>query len=227
MYRMQKVGGYAALIEAATFIVGFALFLTMLAPMTGGSLNQVETVAFITDHAAILYIWNLIIYVLFGVFLVVLALALHERLRDGAPALMQVATVFGLIWAGLVIAAGMVANIGAAAVIEQFATDPDQAATLWLAVSTVQNGIGGGNEIVGGLWVVLVSWAALQGRTLIRFLNYFGLVIGAAGIVTLVPALTDVGALFGLGTIVWFLWVGVVMLRTPDSPVAATEASKE
>lgn len=44
----------------------------------------------------------LIAYVVFGIFLVVLALALYERLKAGAPAMAQTATAFGLIWAGLV-----------------------------------------------------------------------------------------------------------------------------
>jgi hypothetical protein len=38
-------------------------------------------------------------------------------------------------------------------------------------------------------------------------------VIGAAGILTFVPALDVLAALFGLGFIVWFAWVEIVMLR--------------
>ena len=61
------------------------------------------------------------------------------------------------------------------------------------------DGLGGGNEIVGGLWVLLVSWAALRAGGLPRALNYLGLVIGVAGILTVVPALGELGAIFGLG----------------------------
>lgn len=43
----------------------------------------------------------MVIYVVFGALLVVLALALHALVHDGAPELAQVATAFGLIWAGL------------------------------------------------------------------------------------------------------------------------------
>lgn len=51
-------------------------------------------------------------YVIFGVFLAVLVLALHERLKIKAPALSQISSVFGLVWVGLIIATGMIANIG-------------------------------------------------------------------------------------------------------------------
>ena len=170
---------------------------------------------------AILYLWNFVAYVIFGTFLVVVALALYARLQEGAPALAQVATAFGLIWAGLMFASGMVANIGASVVADVFGRDPAQAGSVWLALTLVVDGLGGGNEIVGGLWVLLVSWAGLRSGALPRALNIFGLVVSAAGIVTLVPALTDVGAIFGLGSIVWFIWVGIVLLRS--APEAAIE----
>ncbi len=50
---------------------------------------------------------NLLMYVVFGLFLIVLTLALHERMKAGAPALMQMATAVGIIWAGSLIASGM------------------------------------------------------------------------------------------------------------------------
>lgn len=218
MSNSQKMGGIAALIAAATFVVGFALLFTVLAPTASGDLDPAEYVDFLADNQAIMYAWNLIIYVVFGIFLVVLALALHERLRESAPATVRAATAYGLIWAGLVIASGMVANIGTAVVIDLNGSDPSQAATVWLAIDAVRNGLGGGNEIVGGLWVLLVSWAALRGGGLPKALNYLGLLVGVAGLVTLVPPLEMVGAIFGLGIIVWFVWLGVVLLRSrPDA----------
>jgi hypothetical protein len=217
MSNRQKTGGIAALVEAATFVVGFALFGTVLADYTTGDPDAGESVAFLVDNQAVLYVWNAIIFIVFGIFLVVLALALHERLKVGARALTQTATAFGMIWAGLVIAAGMVANIGWSNVVDLHDSDPERAESLWLAVDSVHNGLGGGNEIVGGLWVLLVSWAALRSGLLPRALNYLGLVIGVAGLVTIVPALEMVGAVFGLGLIVWFVWLGFVLLSDHTS----------
>jgi hypothetical protein len=79
----------------------------------------------------------------------------------------------------------------------------------------VENGLGGGETIAGSLWILLVSWAALQAGGLPRALNYFGVVIGVAGMLsTVVPALEVVGIVFGLGFIVWFAWLGIVMLSS-------------
>jgi hypothetical protein len=139
---------------------------------------------------------------------------------------MQIATALGLIWAGLVIASGMIFNIGTGVVVDLYATDPTQAATIWLAIDTVVNGIGGGNEVVGGLWLLLVSWAALRVGELPRGLNYLGLAVGLAGTLSTIPALGEIGGMiFGLGQIVWFVWLGVVMLRSNPSPAAQESAS--
>ena len=50
-----------------------------------------------------------------------------------------------------------------------------------------------------------------------KSLNIAGMIFGAAGIVTLVPMLTDVGALFGLGLIAWYIWAGIVLLTPRQS----------
>ena len=212
---LQKLGGIAALIEAALYITGFALFLTVLDP--SGYDGHVQKVAFLADNQVASYIANLLIYVVFGVVLVVLVLALHARLKKGSPAIMQTATAFGLIWAGLVIASGMIANIGNSTVVGLFSENQDQAVALWLAIVTVQEALGGGNEIVGGLWVLLLSWAALSAGKLPKVLNYIGVLVGLAGILTVVPAFNVLMDVFGLGQIVWFAWLGIVMLRENPS----------
>lgn len=213
----QKLGGIGALVAAATFVFGFALFATALSDYTTGDPTPAESVAFVADHEGLLYLWNAVILILFGIALVPLVLALYERMRPGAPVVAPAAAAFGIIWAGLVIAAGMIGNIGLGAVADLQETDPGQAEGVWSALDSVQNGLGGGNEVVGGLWVLLVSWAALQTRALPRGLSSLGIAAGAAGIVTIVPALELVGAIFGLGLIVWFVWAGIVLLRRDDA----------
>ncbi|MEL7432597.1 MAG: DUF4386 domain-containing protein [Chloroflexota bacterium] len=210
---LQRMGGLAGIIAALTFLFGFALFLTTFAPLIADELSTVETVEFLRDNQTIFYVWNLVIYVLFGVMQAVLTLALAECLKSVTPGIAQITAALGLIWSGLVIASGMVANVGAAAVIDLYAVDPTQAGTVWATIDSVYKGMGGGNEIVGGLWVLLVSLAGLRGA-LPRALNLAGIVVGVAGIVTLVPMLTDVGAIFGLGIIAWYIWVGVVLVRS-------------
>ena len=107
----------------------------------------------------------------------------------------------------------MVYVIGMGTVIDLHGSNPGQAATVWAAIDIVHLGLGGEIEIVGGLWILLVSWAALRSDGLPRVLNYLGVLIGVAGILTLVPALRVLAYAFGLGQILWFIWLGIVMLR--------------
>jgi hypothetical protein len=128
-------------------------------------------------------------------------------------------TFFGLIWAGLVIASGTLINVGMANVVDLYAKDPAQAAAVWLAIDSVFKGLSG-TEIVGGTWMLLVSWAALRGGGLPKTLNYLGVVVGVAGLLTLVPSLEMMALVFGFGQIVWFIWLGIVMLRSNPSAAA-------
>jgi hypothetical protein len=175
--------------------------------------DPVQQVAVLVNNQVSLHILYVILYQIWAVFLVVLTLALYERLKADSPAVMQTATAIGIIWATVVIASGMIFNIGMDNVVDLYGEDPAQATTIWLVIESVSDAIGGGNEILGGLWVLLISWAALQSRGLPRALNYLGIVIGAAGILSALPGLGDVGLIFGLVQIVWFIWVGIVMLR--------------
>jgi hypothetical protein len=218
MNNLQKMGGIAALYEAAAYVVAMVGFLLVVD--VSSVEDPVQKVALLVDNQAFLTLMHFLTYVVWGVFLVVLTIALYERLKDGSRAIAQIATAFGLIWAGLVIASGTLFNVGMANVVELYAKDPALAATVWLAIDSVFTGLSG-IEIVGGTWMVLVSWAALRGGGLPKALNYFGLVVGVAGLITLVPGLEMMALVFGLGQIVWFVWVGIVMLRS--NPTAEAE----
>ena len=112
----------------------------------------------------------------------------------------------------------MVFNYGMGAVVRLYATAPDQAVSAWQAIAPVAEALGGsGGEILGGLWFLLLSGVALRTKVFPRALNWLGLGIGTAGILSLVPALSGLEVAFGLLQIMWFFWFGIVMLRTRPS----------
>ena len=213
MKTLQKFGGFSALYLAAAYLIGMVIFLVVLDYPS--ITDPAQKVALLVEKQAVVFSTNLLMYVFFGVFLVVLSLALYDRLKSGAPAMMQLATVIGIIWAGSLIASGMVSNAGIDPVIGLYAKDPAQAALSWQAVESVANGLGNGNgEILGGLWALLVSVAALRAGGLPRGLNIFGLLVGAVGIVSIIPGLTGMAVgVFGLSQMIWYSVLGVVLLR--------------
>jgi hypothetical protein len=219
MKTLQKFGGFAALYMAAAYLIGMTIFLVVLDYPS--ITDPAQKVALLVEMQIVTFSTNLLMYVFFGVFLIVLSLALYDR-KSGAPALMQVATAIGIIWAGSLIASGMVANAGIAPVVALYAKDPAQAALTWQGIESVANGLGNGNgEILGGLWALLVSLAALRAGELPKGLNMVGLLVGAVGIISLIPGLTEVMVgIFGLSQVIWFVWLGIVLLRSHPGKTA-------
>ena len=220
MKTLQKSGGFAALYLAFAYLIGLVLFIVVLD--YPGITDPAEKVALLVEKQMVIFSTNLLLYVFFGVFLVVLSLALYDRLKAGAPALMQAATALGIIWAGSLVAGGMVSNAGIAPTVALYANDPAQAALSWQGFETVASGLTNGNgEILGGLFTLLVSLAALRSGGLPRGLNILGLLVGAIGVLTLIPALTDLTGVFGLSQMVWYVWLGLVLLRGHMSETAS------
>jgi hypothetical protein len=213
MKTLQKFGGLAALYLAAAYIVGMIVFLTVV--NVSGVADPVQQVALMADNLAFLYIMYLIIYVVWGIFMVVLALALYERLKASSPAIVQTATAFGIFWGCVILISGMIQNAGMQTVVALYAKDPAQAGTIWLTIDSVLKGLAGSNEAIGGIWILLLSWAALRTGVLSKVQNYLGVVVGVAGILSVVPALAEIFiTIFALGQIVWFIWLGIIMLRS-------------
>jgi hypothetical protein len=228
MKNLLKMGGIAALIGAATNLFALGVYAALLVPKGFGSedLDPGQIVALLADNQAIMRVYDQIMYLVFGVCLIFLALALYERLKAGSPALAQAVTTFGLIWAVLVIVNGTLAINNLSTVVKLYGENPAQSATVWLTLDSVETGLGagGGETMVSALWLLLLGWVASRARELPRVLNYLGVVIGVAGILSVAlasVALASLGlsAVYGLGLIIWFVWLGIVMLRR--SPVSA------
>ena len=215
MKALYKIGGSAALAQAAIYIFGFILLIGSLNP-EASSLSINERLAFLSSNQALYQLWIFVIYVLFGVVLVFLSFALNGILKAKKPILSGIAVIFGYIWSVLVIASGMITNIGLEAALAQQPKNIQQASQLWLTIETLQNGLGGGVEVVGGIWVLLVTLAGLKAHQLPKAMHWLGLLVGLAGILTVIPGLGDLGAVFGLLQIVWFAWLGIVLLKTKD-----------
>lgn len=226
MRTWSKAGGLAALGEALGYGLGIGIMGTLLDPGNTQGWSAARKLAWILERRGLFQAWYLLVYVGGGLLLVLLVAALHENLKGRGSALLKVATPLGYVWAGHVLASGMVASTAFAPLARLQAQDPAQAATVWLTLGIVQDGLGGGLEIVGGLWVLLLSAAALRSDQLPRALNALGLGVGLAGLLSLVPPLREAStAAFGLTQVVWFGWMGLHLLTRPgDAPAGGSGA---
>ncbi|MCV2367495.1 hypothetical protein [Roseateles oligotrophus] len=87
--------------------------------------------------------------------------------------------------------------------------DPALALTVWHVLTIIQSSL-------GGVWVLLL---AITGLRLSRksALAWLGVLVGSCGVLTLLPPLRDLGAVFGITQILWFAAVGISMLSTGKS----------
>jgi len=94
MKTLQRFGGLAALYLAVAYLVGLMLFIVVLDYVNIA--DAAQKVALIVEKQMVFFATNLLLYVFFGIFLVILALALHDRLKPGAPALSQMVWYAGV-----------------------------------------------------------------------------------------------------------------------------------
>ena len=83
MKNLQKMGGVAALYEAASYIIAMVGYLVVLDTLD--DVDPVQQVVSLVENQAVYYILNLIAYVFWGFAMVVLTLALYQRLKSGSP----------------------------------------------------------------------------------------------------------------------------------------------
>lgn len=216
MNQLQKVGGIAAILHAVAYLIGIGLYLTVMSPIIDATPE--EYIKLLPEYKNILSVWILIAYLLAGFCLVPVSLAFYERLKTASPSLIQISTILGFIWATLIIGSGNLMIHGFEKIATLSVQNPAQAETVYITLNIIQNGLVSANELTGGVWVLLLSWSALQIKELSKALNYLGIIIGTAGILTLIPPIAEPAQLFfGMSMIIWFAWAGIILLRKPIS----------
>ena len=224
---MQKIGGLAALGCAATYIFGFVMLVTVMAEAGFGSsdISGADVVRFTVENPGLMILWNTVIYVVNALVLAILVVALAARIRAASPEWGTMSLAFGLIWATLVLGAGMLGNVTTERVVALAPEDFELAVQTWTVLHAVELGLGGGNEIAGGVWILCVSLAGLLYRAFGKIVLGLGLLTGLGGFLTIFPPLGDVaGAVFGLGAIAWFIAVGIALVFRPERHAATAMA---
>ncbi|WP_100658751.1 DUF4386 family protein [Alteromonas flava] len=221
--KLLKWGGLAALTEATTYLVGFALFFGVLNTSQLSSAD--ERLAYLLQHQDSYFLGYLVIGVLFSFALIALVQALYQRMREAAPQVMQYSATVGYIWAGFVLASSFIFLTSLTTLTNMHPASPENALLLHQTLAVVISALGGGIELIGAVWVLIISVVGLRSGIYSRWLHLWGLVVALAGILTLfagLEALRSVSffelttALFGLGQILWFIGLGIAMLRDPQ-----------
>ena len=210
----NQLAGTASMLMALIYVYAFVYFGAMVSFPAS---NEADVVmAFVTQNVNALWIAYFTIYVIFGVLLAVVVIAIDDILSSSVNQtqnrLLRMGSLFGKIWVCLVIASGMIATIGMSHAVSLTAVSNEEAHRLWGVVSMLVESLGGGNELVGGVWVLLTSITALKQRMFSNTVNYTGCFVGLAGIATIYPAevFTEI---FGITQIIWFIAIGGSLIK--------------
>lgn len=209
----KKIGGFSAIGLTLIYLIGLVMNASMLD--TSGISDPVELVRFMAQHESLMYLWITLLYVVFGIVLVFLSWVLHDKFKSHAPFMSRVTLSFGLIWAVLVIASGMLHNVGMGMAIDMLDRAPLEAGSFFRVINGVHVGLGGGNEIPGAIWTFMIAIMSIKYIKFNKFINIAGLVVGIAGLLTIIPSLFDYTVMvFALGQMVWWVGMGISMLKS-------------
>jgi hypothetical protein len=212
MKGLRQAGSFGALLFALSFILLF-LSLAVIQPSLGvtGPADSINPAKILPQASAFRLLFA--IPILFGAGVCLTALALNDRLQAVAPSRMRIATAAGVIGSTLFVAAGSLGFVALPELATVYAqnasgvTTADMALLDGIATALLTAGV-----LAAGWWVLLASWAALQGG-LHKFLAYVGLLFGLVAILAFVVSpLTIVGAFLGM---VWAIWTAIVLWGEP------------
>ncbi len=210
----DRLAFITSLYMAISYVAGMFIFIFIL---DYPDIEPDKRINLLSEYTSLHYFTNLFLYVVFGFSLVLFSLSLYENFKEGNRLLVRSSVSTGIIWAGLLIASGMIANAGIAPAMELLRQDPADAKRFWSTIETVSNGLGGAHgEVAGGVFTILVSLAARQTVYFSKFLHYFGLMVGTLGIASTFPDLNTLTGIFGITQAVWFIWSGTTFLRKSE-----------
>ena len=213
---MVKAGGCAAIGMALCYISMAIIFFGLLAVPAG--LDSLGRLQFYLQQEYLLVAigWG-IGYLLFAVLLAILLQALRQAMPHHPSGIAALAERFGNVWLALMLASGMLALISMDMTLRLLDTSTEQALALYNTGNLLTNALGGGIELVGGLWVLLLSIAGLQQQHFTKALHLLGLIVGSLGILTVLHTVPYLKDAFGISQLIWFIWLGITLLRADTS----------
>lgn len=210
---MTSIKSYIAFATPLYCGLAYILGIVYFAGITGLiSVNSVqEKINIFANNYVSMFIVTNLIYVVFGFMIAVLSFLIYDLLKKGL--FNKVGLAIGLFWSFAVILAGIVFNTGMKKVLEINLVDSNFAIQIWTIVDIIFDSIGGGTEILGGVWILIISILALREKTFNYYINIMGIIIGISGILSHIPSLEVFQMVFGLLQITWFFAIAYPLYK--------------
>jgi hypothetical protein len=230
MKQLQKVGGVAALVLAAT--KGISAIFLVVALRGGLSTSDVlygsaKGLASQEGHASMALVQALLFGFPYALALIILALALYERWSSKAAQLAGTATILAVVAFGFYLSLAVTILVGMPGILQIYGQDHTQGLTAYFAFNVVTLGLRQTGAFALGCFLLVVSWIVLRTRDVPRPIAYLAMVAGAGFILRGFVAPLTVGLVGDGALVVWAVWLGILMLRSRSmvaSPARQTAA---
>jgi hypothetical protein len=214
--KLQKLGGYASIFSIILLGIEIGLAVLILPRLglplfSNTAIDPLKIMAAYESSPSTVSVLRPI-PALIAIALVLVALALQERMRVQSPNIMRIAVIAASVAFALLLAN----TIGGTTGMLTIASSKDISA--YRAFTSVQNGLQTAGLTSWGLALFLMGWASIKTGALPRILGYLCLVCGIGGImVTFMPNMPNVVGLIGLLlNIVGAAWLGIELIRKPE-----------
>lgn len=217
---LNRAGGIASIVCALTYLFGFVFFFGMLdTPSDNSDAGRLQ---FVISQRDVFFFGYTVIGIIFSLSVLLLNQSLHERFKKASPVIVRYNTTLGVIWASFVLASTFVFLVSLSVLADYASVNESGAVIAWKASSIVVDALGGGIELLGALWVLFISYVCFKTHIYSKVTHILGIAVGVAGMLTLLTGLSffsnvaffeGTAAMFGLGQIIWFVALGIHLLK--------------
>ena len=210
---LKPLAGVAFIGMALCYITLFAIYGAILS--TSASATTAEKVAYLIENKGLFNFTYILGYVLFSCLLCFCVYVIGNLYQQVSQPAIAIATLFGYFWVVLLQCTGMIGITSSELIATLNASNPAAAEAIYYARILLIESLGGGIEFIGGVWMLILGIVSWRHGLFSKFLSMFTLVKAAIGLLTLFCADSILRDLFGITGIIWFIWMGVVLIKKP------------
>jgi hypothetical protein len=201
MTHFKKLATISAVYGGLSYIGGILVYLVLL--KYDSATSAAEQLAIISNNSVLVHVTTLHIYVIFSFGIIFLATYLYLKLKHEQPVLSLLSLITGVIWATILIASGFISM--AVTTLLMNGTAASELSSAWQAINIISDALGGGNELMGGVFTGLLSLAMYKARFSGMATSILGALVFIGGTISALPYLADIGIeIFVISQILWF-----------------------
>lgn len=192
-------------INLACFSIGLVLLFCHFDYMTDSQISPEQVLASLLLDVILFLSWHVIVYFVYGLSLLLLTISIFMLAVKREPEKAIAVLVVGALWSGFMLISGGVSVETIHKVAELYPHNSEAAIHLWLTMKVVLESVGGGNELIGAVWVLLVSQLFNGTNYWLKATRNAGFLIAIVGLGTLLDKSEVCTSLFGVSLLLWFV----------------------